>query len=111
MDTESLPRRKVCRRGRLIPEIGILHASFRPTRPRPGVRATRFEGEANGSGEDTIHLDARDPSTVDSYDYDANCRRWPEVIGQFPVGTLEFEVSDTLRNSQYAPEPSVSRRL
>ena len=49
--------------------------------------------------------------TVDSYDYDANCRHWPEVAGQFPVGTLEFEVVDTLRNSQYAPEPTLTRRL
>ena len=29
-----------------------------------------------------------------AYDYDANCRRWPEVRGPFPVGTLEFEVTD-----------------
>lgn len=49
--------------------------------------------------------------TVDSYDYDANCRHWPEVVGPFPVGTLEFEVTDPLRNSQYAPEPTVTRRL
>lgn len=49
--------------------------------------------------------------TVDSYDYDANCRRWPDVVGRFPVGTLEFEVTDALRNSQYAPDPSVPRRL
>jgi len=32
--------------------------------------------------------------TVDSYDYDANCRHWPDVVGRFPVGTLEFEVTD-----------------
>src|SRR3569832_217611 len=57
------------------------------------------------------HLDARDAMTVDSYDYDANCRLWPDVVGPFPVGTLEFEAIDTLRNSQYAPEPSVTRRL
>jgi hypothetical protein len=49
--------------------------------------------------------------TVDSYDYDVNCRHWPEVVGQFPVGTLEFEVVDTLRSSQYAPEPTATRRL
>jgi len=49
--------------------------------------------------------------TVDSYDYDANCRHWPGVVGQFSVGTLEFETIDTLRNSQYAPEPTVTRRL
>jgi hypothetical protein len=49
--------------------------------------------------------------TVDSYDYEANCRHWPDVVGQFPVGTLEFEVIDTLRNSQYAPEPTATRRL
>src|SRR4051795_12452364 len=49
--------------------------------------------------------------TVDSYDYDANCRHWPDVVGPFSVGTLEFEVTDTLRNSQYAPEPTVIRRL
>jgi hypothetical protein len=49
--------------------------------------------------------------TVDAYDYDANCGHWPDVAGPFPVGTLEFEVTDTLRNSQYAPEPTVTRRL
>jgi predicted dienelactone hydrolase len=49
--------------------------------------------------------------TVDPYEHDANCRRWPEVVGRFPVGTLEFEATDPLRNSQYAPEPTVTRRL
>ena len=49
--------------------------------------------------------------TDDSYDYDANCRRWPEVTGPFSVGTVEFEVADPLRSSQYAPEPTVTRRL
>ena len=49
--------------------------------------------------------------TVDSYDYDANCRRWPDVAGPFPVGTIELEVTDALRSSQYAPEPTTSRRL
>src|SRR3954465_6075867 len=49
--------------------------------------------------------------TVGSYDYDANCRHWPDVVGQFPVGTLEFEATDSLRHSQYAPEPTVTRRL
>ena len=46
-----------------------------------------------------------------SYDYDANCRDWPNVGGSFPVGTLEFEVTDATRNSQYAPEPTLTRRL
>ena len=49
--------------------------------------------------------------TDDTYDYDANCRRWPEVAGSFPVGTIEFEVTDPIRSSQYAPEPTVTRRL
>jgi hypothetical protein len=49
--------------------------------------------------------------TDDAYDYDANCRRWPEVAGAFPVGTTEFEVTDPIRSSQYAPEPTVTRRL
>jgi predicted dienelactone hydrolase len=49
--------------------------------------------------------------TLDAYDYDANCRDWPDVVGQFPVGTLEFEVTDALRSSQYAPAPTLSRRL
>src|SRR3954469_5416406 len=49
--------------------------------------------------------------TVGSFDYDANCRHWPDVVGQFPVGTLEFEATDSLRHSQYAPEPTVTRRL
>jgi len=45
------------------------------------------------------------------YDYEANCRRWPEVNGPFHAGTLEFEVTDPLRSSQYAPEPTTTRRL
>src|SRR3954469_3499657 len=49
--------------------------------------------------------------TVGSFDYDANCRHWPDVVGQFPVGTLEFEATDSLRHSQYAPEPTLTRRL
>ena len=49
--------------------------------------------------------------TEDSYDYDANCRRWPDASGPFPVGTLDFEVTDATRNSQYAPEPTVTRRV
>jgi hypothetical protein len=49
--------------------------------------------------------------TIDSYDYDANCRHWPDVVGRFSIGTLEFEVTDALRNSQYAPDPTVTRRL
>ena len=49
--------------------------------------------------------------TDDSYDYDANCRHWPDAAGSFPVGTLEFEVTDPIRSAQYAPEPTVTRRL
>jgi predicted dienelactone hydrolase len=49
--------------------------------------------------------------TDDSYDYDANCRHWPDVAGPFPVGTVDFDVTDPLRSSQYAPEPTVTRRL
>ena len=49
--------------------------------------------------------------TDDSYDYDANCRRWPDAAGPFPVGARDFEVTDPIRSSQYAPEPTVTRRL
>lgn len=49
--------------------------------------------------------------TDDSYDYDANCRHWPVASGPFPVGTIDFEVTDAIRSSQYAPEPTVTRRL
>jgi Platelet-activating factor acetylhydrolase, isoform II len=49
--------------------------------------------------------------TDPSYDYEANCRRWPEARGPLPVGTLEFEVTDPIRSSQYAPEPTTTRRL
>ena len=49
--------------------------------------------------------------TEESYDHDANCRSWPDFAGPFPVGTIEFEVTDPLRSSQYAPEPTVTRRL
>jgi hypothetical protein len=47
----------------------------------------------------------------ESYDYDANCRRWPDFAGPFPVGTVEFESTDPLRSSQYAPEATVTRLL
>lgn len=49
--------------------------------------------------------------TEDAYDYDANCRHWPNVVGPYGVGTLEFEVTDPIRSSQYAPEPTSTRRL
>lgn len=49
--------------------------------------------------------------TDPSYDYDANCRGWPEARGPFPVGPLEFEVTDPIRSAQYAPEPTPTRRL
>src|SRR5690349_7975422 len=43
---------------------------------------------------DAIHFQpARTAMADDSYDYDANCRRWPDVAGPFPVGTVEFEVT------------------
>src|SRR4051794_21609520 len=35
----------------------------------------------------------------------------PAVVGEFAVGTMEFEATDSTRNSQYAPEPSIARRL
>ena len=47
----------------------------------------------------------------DQYDYDANCRHWPHVRGHFPAGTLDFELTDPLRSSQYAPTPTLTRRL
>jgi hypothetical protein len=57
------------------------------------------------------HVDGRAAMTLESYDYDANCRDWPDVIGPFAIGTLDFEATDALRSSQYAPAPTVSRRL
>ena len=47
----------------------------------------------------------------DAYDHDANCRQWPHVSGRFPVGTVEFEATDPIRSSQYAPHPTPMRRL
>ena len=38
--------------------------------------------------------------TDPSYDYNANCRRWPEARGPLPVGTLEVEVTDPIRSAQ-----------
>ncbi|MBL8988787.1 MAG: hypothetical protein JNJ80_21105 [Gemmatimonadetes bacterium] len=49
--------------------------------------------------------------TDTAYDYAANCRSWPKVDGPFSVGTLEFEVTDPLRSSQYAPTLTPTRRL
>jgi hypothetical protein len=45
------------------------------------------------------------------YDYGSNCRHWPAARGEFPVGTGEFEVTDSIRSSQYAPAPTPTRRL
>lgn len=49
--------------------------------------------------------------TETAYDYSSNCRAWPAVTGRYPIGTLEFEVTDPLRSSQYAPHPTPTRRL
>jgi len=45
------------------------------------------------------------------YDYAANCRAWPTVSGPHGVGTIELELSDTMRSAQYAPTPTPARRL
>jgi hypothetical protein len=47
----------------------------------------------------------------DPYDYESNCRHWSDARGEFPAGTLDFEVTDPIRSSQYAPEPTITRRL
>ncbi|MDE2806767.1 MAG: hypothetical protein OXN18_16620 [Gemmatimonadota bacterium] len=47
----------------------------------------------------------------EDYDYAANCANWPSVSGPHAVGTVEFEVTDSLRSAQYAPEPTPYRRL
>ncbi len=47
----------------------------------------------------------------EDYDYTANCASWPSVSGPHAVGTVEFEVTDSLRSAQYAPEPTDYRRL
>lgn len=51
------------------------------------------------------------PSSDYDYDYDANCRQWPTITGTHGIGTIEFEVTDSLRSSQYAPVATDSRRL
>jgi predicted dienelactone hydrolase len=59
-------------------------------------------------------IHAQPPGTAmtdHSYDYDANCRHWPDAAGPFAVGTVDFETTDPIRSSQYAPEPTVTRRL
>ena len=45
------------------------------------------------------------------YEYDANCAAWPAVTGPHTVGTVDFEVTDHLRSSHYAPTPTASRRI
>lgn len=40
-----------------------------------------------------------------------SARSWPETRGPFPIGTLEFEVTDPIRSAQYAPVPTTTRRL
>lgn len=49
--------------------------------------------------------------TVETYDHDANCCRWPDLDGAYAVGTLEFELTDPLRAALYAPAPTPERRL
>ncbi|MCY3548271.1 MAG: hypothetical protein OXH49_15460 [Gemmatimonadetes bacterium] len=50
-------------------------------------------------------------SAQEDYDYGANCTSWPSVSGPHAVGTVEFELTDSLRSAQYAPEPTAHRRL
>ena len=45
------------------------------------------------------------------YEYDANCSAWPAVTGPHTVGTIDFEFTDHLRSSHYAPAPTASRRI
>ncbi len=55
-----------------------------------------------------------DPAPVavqEDYDYGANCVSWPAVEGPHPVGTAEFEVTDSLHAAQYAPSPTDHRRI
>jgi pimeloyl-ACP methyl ester carboxylesterase len=42
---------------------------------------------------------------------DANCRTWPAVSGRYPVGTLDFELTDSSRTAHYAPQPTGHRRI
>lgn len=51
------------------------------------------------------HASAAPNSGQEPYDYRANCRAWPAVSGPHGVGTLELELTDSLRSAQYAPTP------
>lgn len=78
-----------------------------PTRPNPTL-STTFLVALTMMGFSLV------PSLTaaqDDYDYAANCTSWPSVSGPHAVGTVEFEVTDTLRSAQYAPEPTAHRRL
>lgn len=46
-----------------------------------------------------------------SYDYRINCQRWPAVHGRYSVGTVDFEMTDSIRSAQYAPVPTPVRRI
>ncbi|MEO8452776.1 MAG: hypothetical protein ABI647_23490 [Gemmatimonadota bacterium] len=50
-------------------------------------------------------------ATAQTPDPSANCRAWPAAPGPYRIGTVEFEVTDSLRSSQYAPTPTPVRRL
>lgn len=78
-----------------------------PTRPNPTL-STTFLVALTMMGFSLV------PSLTaaqEDYDYAANCTSWPSVSGPHAVGTVEFEVTDTLRSAQYAPEPTAHRRL
>ncbi len=92
--------------------LQLMRRSLGRRLPRRSESIASFQLRSRCSPEDAIHFQPpRTAMTDDSYDYDANCRRWPDVAGPFPVGTVDFEVTDPIRSSQYAPEPTVTRRL
>jgi predicted dienelactone hydrolase len=45
------------------------------------------------------------------YGYGQNCRTWPAIRGRYSVGTIDFEMTDSIRSAQYAPVPTPVRRI
>ena len=120
--SESWPRRILApvrsrphdRGERCIPHILDETTMTPSTTPGPTARITPPLPSVLFAAVLTGMAACADPEPVavqEDYDYSANCVNWPAVEGPHAVGTVEFEVTDSLRSAQYAPEPTSHRRI
>lgn len=102
----------------MIPDTTARMSPMHPDAPHPATLHTTMCTPASGLVLATALLASVVPLSTpapaaaqETYDYAANCTNWPVVSGPHAVGTIEFEVTDSLRSAQYAPEPTSHRRL